>query len=63
MNTASTKQTDRKFLMTLTVAQDEMLNKLASKTGRSKAYLMREALNQLLGVYRELLTGGDNEGR
>jgi len=61
MDITRTKQTERKFLITLTVAQDEMLNKLASKTGRSKAYLMREALNQLLGTYRELLMGSDNE--
>jgi len=56
MNT--TKQTDRKFLVTLTVAQDDMLIKLARKTNRSKAYLIREALNQLLGAYRDLLMGG-----
>lgn len=56
MNT--TKQTEKKFLITLTAAQDEMLVKLAKKTNRSKAYLMREALNQLLGAYRDLLIGG-----
>lgn len=57
MNT--TKQTERKFLVTLTVAQDDMLVRLAKKTNRSKAYLIREALNQLLGAYRDLLLGGE----
>jgi len=61
MNT--TKQTARKFLVTLTVAQDDMLVKLAKKTHRSKAYLIREALNQLLGAYRDILLGGDDNDR
>ena len=52
----STKQTERKFLVTLSSAQDDMLNKLSKKTGRSKAYLVREAVNQILGAYREILT-------
>lgn len=52
------KQTERKFLVTLTGAQDDMLNRLALITNRSKAYLIREALNQLLGAYRDSLKRG-----
>ena len=56
----ATTQTERKFLITLTVAQDDMLNRLSAITERSKAYLMREALNQLLGAYREMLVENDD---
>lgn len=57
----STSQTDRKFLVTLTAAQDDMLNLLAYKLDRSKAYLVREALNSLLGSYRDVLKENTND--
>lgn len=58
IKTGQTKQTSRKFLVTLTDAQDDMLVKLSEITGRSKAYLVREAINNILGAYREVLIRG-----
>ncbi len=64
MTVFKSKQTARKFLITVSESQDDMLNKLSRITRRSKAALMREALNQLLGMYREaLMRESQNERR
>ena len=49
------KSQESSYLLNMTSAQAEMLERLCKKTGRSKASLLREALNLLLGTYRPVL--------
>ena len=49
------KSQEYSYLIRLTDAQNNMLDILVEKTGRTKAALMREAVNYLLGIYKPVL--------
>ena len=51
----TTKSQEVKYLFAMSNAQNDMLEILCAKTGRSKADLLREAVNNLLGVYKQVI--------
>jgi len=56
--TMQQKNQEYTYPMRITSAQNEMLELLSEKTGRTKASLIREAINHLLGVYKPVLDSG-----
>lgn len=49
------KTQESQYLLRLTNAQNDMLDILGKKTGRTKAELLREAVNNLLGIYKQVI--------
>jgi len=49
------KSQEYSYLIRITDAQNSMLDILVEKTGRTKAALMREAVNYLIGIYKPVL--------
>ena len=49
------KSQEYSYLIRITDAQNNMLDILVEKTGRTKAALLREAVNYLIGIYKPVL--------
>lgn len=58
------KSQETSYLLNMQASQMEMLERLSRITGRTKASLLREAVNLLLGTYRPVFEEhSDGESR
>lgn len=61
MEAVRQKSQEFTYPLRMTNAQNDMLELLAERTGRTRASLLREAVNLLIGTYRPVLKKADND--